>query len=149
MLQARPIFDPVPGHEDEAVEHHARANDGDVLEGFLENDEDVAMHAGGVGDPPEIEPVAVKLVVCYHHHSLREPGFQSAVFALQQLTADGGMAAYSDYGRGEPLGYGDDEDAERLLGEGHVGVVVVFVDDIQRAAEGLGRVDGAEDEESP
>lgn len=61
MCEARFVGFPFASEEDEAVELHAEAEDGDVFEGFFEDDVEVAVHAGGVGDPPEVEPVGVEL----------------------------------------------------------------------------------------
>lgn len=55
------VLGPISGKKDEAVEHHAGAEDGNVLQSFLENDKNVTVHAPGVGDPPEVEPVGVYL----------------------------------------------------------------------------------------
>jgi hypothetical protein len=52
---------PFAGEEDETIEHHAGAKDGDVFDGFFEDDVEVAVEGGGVGDPPEVDPVGVDL----------------------------------------------------------------------------------------
>jgi hypothetical protein len=52
---------PFAREENEAVEHHAGAEDGDVLYRFFEDDVEVAVHLRGVCDPPEIDPVGVDL----------------------------------------------------------------------------------------
>ena len=59
MCEAFAVFGPVARQEDEGEELHAPAEDGHVFEGFFEDDEDVAVHARGVGYPPEVEPVGV------------------------------------------------------------------------------------------
>ena len=61
MLEARLVLGPFARQEDEAEEHHARAENWDVSEGLFEDDVEVAVHAVGVGGPPEVEPVGVYL----------------------------------------------------------------------------------------
>ena len=80
VAEARLVFDPVAGHEDEAVEHHAGADDGDILEGFFEDDVDVTVHVVCVCYPPQVEPVRVQLVVRDHDQPLGKSGLQAAVF---------------------------------------------------------------------
>jgi len=62
VLEARFVFRPFAGQEYEAVEHHSLAENGDVFDGFFEDDVEVAVEVGGVGYPPEVEPVCVNLV---------------------------------------------------------------------------------------
>jgi hypothetical protein len=52
MLQTRLILRPFPAHEDEVVEHHAGTDHGDVFQTLFQDDVDVAMASGSVGDPP-------------------------------------------------------------------------------------------------
>jgi len=70
MLKPWLIGQPFTSHEDKAVEHHALANNGNVLEGFLEDDEDMAMHPIRIRNPPQVEPVRVYLVVSDQHQAL-------------------------------------------------------------------------------
>ena len=50
-------------HEDEACHAEAEANEGDVGDAVFQNDVDVAVEAGGIGGPPEVDPVVVHLLV--------------------------------------------------------------------------------------
>jgi predicted fused transcriptional regulator/phosphomethylpyrimidine kinase len=61
VLEARLVGGPVARQEDEAEEHHARADEGQELERPLEDDEDVAVHPGRVGAEPHVHPVGVEL----------------------------------------------------------------------------------------
>lgn len=61
VLEALFVLCPFARKEDEAVEHHAGAEDGDVFYGFFEDDVEVAVHARCVGCPPEVDPVGVDL----------------------------------------------------------------------------------------
>jgi hypothetical protein len=65
VVQALLVFGPFAGHEDEAVELHGGADDGDPFEALLEDDVDVAVGGDGVCvcDPPQVQPVGVDLVV--------------------------------------------------------------------------------------
>lgn len=56
------VLCPLAGEEYEAVEHHACSDDWYVFYRLLEDDVEVAMHAGGISDPPEVYPVSVYLV---------------------------------------------------------------------------------------
>lgn len=62
MVESLLVGGPFAGEEDEAIEHHAGAKDGDVFYGFLEDNVDVAVHGAGVGQPPEVDPVRVDLL---------------------------------------------------------------------------------------
>ena len=59
------VFGPFARHEDEAVELHRGTYEGHPFQVFFEDDVDVAVGGWGVGvgDPPEVEPVGVELVV--------------------------------------------------------------------------------------
>ena len=59
LLEGCFVLLPLALEEDEVVELGAPAYDGDVLEGFLEDDVDVAVHVVGVGYPPQVQPVCV------------------------------------------------------------------------------------------
>jgi hypothetical protein len=60
----KPLFvgSPFSREEDEAVEHHAGAEDGDVFYRLFEDDVKVAVHSRSVGSPPEVDPVRVYLL---------------------------------------------------------------------------------------
>lgn len=45
---------PFPRQKDEVVELGTPAKDGDILQRFLQDDVDAAMHLVGVRDPPEV-----------------------------------------------------------------------------------------------
>ena len=51
------------GHEDEAGEPQPEPDDGNVRDGFFEDDVHVPVQAGevGVGGVPEVDPVVVEL----------------------------------------------------------------------------------------
>lgn len=61
MRKAGFVLLPLAREEDESVELHSETEDGEPLEGFFEDDVDVTVHARGVGNPPEVEPVRVEL----------------------------------------------------------------------------------------
>lgn len=112
-------------HEDEAVEHHAGANDGDVLERLFQNDVQVTVHLRlvGVANPPQVEPVGVNLMIGNHDHAVGEVELDAAVWRRSDLAGERGIATDA-YGCWAPyFGHGDDQEAERLLGQGHVGIV--------------------------
>lgn len=83
---------PLSGHEDEAVELHGWTDDGDPFERLFEDDIDVAVEAGGVGYPPEIQPVGVDLVVGDEDEPVWEFTLDSSVFCLLELTCHGFVA---------------------------------------------------------
>lgn len=51
-------------HEDEAVKRHAPADDGNILQGLLQNDVNVAVRRSSVdvANPPEVQPVGINLL---------------------------------------------------------------------------------------
>lgn len=53
----------VSRHEDETGQSQTETYEGNVLDGFLEDDVHVAVIEGpvGVGGPPEVDPVVVEL----------------------------------------------------------------------------------------
>lgn len=138
VLEALLVLCPFPRKEDEAVKHHAGAEDGDVLDGLLEDDVEVAVHLGGVGDPPEVDPVGIYLVVCDQDEALGEQALEPPVFGLLQLASDGLVPADPDLDGGPPVGHGGDEDTKLLLGHGHPCVEVVLAVEVERRADGLG-----------
>ena len=97
----------------------------------------MAVHERRVGNPPKIQPVAIQLMICNHNQSLRESRLQSPIFCLHQLSSYRGIAADTDGGWREPLCHSDDEQAEPLLRYGHVGIVVIFADEIEGRTEEL------------
>lgn len=71
VVNARFVYAEFARHEDEAVEHHSWAYDRNLPQRILEHDVDCAMHFAGVGDPPQVEPLGVDLVVGYQDESFR------------------------------------------------------------------------------
>ena len=130
VLEAGFVADPFAGHEDEAVEHHALAEDGDVFEVLAEHDVDVAVHARGVGDPPLVEPVGVDLVVGDEDEAFGEGGFEETGSGDLKKGGHVVVPADADGGGAKPVGDCGQDDAEGLLGQRHVGVVVVLVDPV-------------------
>lgn len=61
MGESRLILGPIAGKEYEAIEHHAGSYDRYVLEGLLEDDVEMSMHAIGIGDPPKVQPIGIQL----------------------------------------------------------------------------------------
>lgn len=88
MLQTGLVFCPFPAHEDEVVEHHARANQGNVFQTLFQDDVDVAMTSSCVADPPQVSPIGIDLVVGNQDEAFREVAFETAVGELSKLTAD-------------------------------------------------------------
>ena len=130
VLEAGLVRDPFARHEDEAVEHHARAEDGDVFEVLAEDDVDVAVHAGGVRDPPLVQPVGVDLVVGDEDEAFGEGGLEAACGGDLEEVGHVVVPADADGRRAEPIGHRGQDNAEGLLCQRHVGVVVVFVDPV-------------------
>jgi len=82
-------------------------------------------------------------VVGNHDHALGEREFHQAILRLPNLVCHRGIAADAYCGRAPPVGHGGDKQAERLLREGHVGIVKLAVDPVEGGADELGRVDPA------
>ena len=61
--QARSVGFHVSGHEDEAGEAETEAYEGNVQDGFFEDNVHVAVDGGAVGvsGPPEVDPVVIQL----------------------------------------------------------------------------------------
>lgn len=128
------VLGPLASHENEAVELHSGTDNRHPFEALLEDDVDVAMHGRRVrvGDPPEVKPVSVDLVVGQKNDSIREIDTKRAISFLMQLTSNALVAAYADEGWTPPLGHGRNKKAEVLLGKGHVGVEVILGDEVER-----------------
>jgi hypothetical protein len=120
----------------EAVEHHAGAEDGYVLDRFFENYIEVSMHRGGVGHPPEVDPVSVDLwlLVCHpiplqqlpaylvigdEHHTLWEVALESPILGLAHLSSNTLVSTDSHRGWRPPVGHSGTNDAKVLLRHGH------------------------------
>jgi hypothetical protein len=76
-----------------------------------------------------------------HDHALGEGKFHQTILRLSDLVGYRGIAADAYRGRTPPVGHGGDEQAEGLLGEGHVGIVELAVDPVEGCADKLGCVD--------
>jgi hypothetical protein len=130
------VFGPFAGHEDEAIELHRGADDGDPFEAFLEDDVDVAVGRDGVCvcNPPQVEPVGVNLVVRQQDDAVWEVDAEGAVCLLMKLAGNTLITTNADESRTPPLGHCRDEQAEVLLGQGHVGVKVILGEEIEGRA---------------
>ena len=141
-LHAKSISLPFSAEENEVVELSSPAKDGQVLERFLEDDVDAAVHLVGVCDPPEVHPVGVQLVIRHEHEAVREVTFEGSVVHLVELTLHALVAAHADDGRSPPLGDGGDENGKGLLCPRHVAIVKLWVDELQWGSDELGGGDG-------
>jgi hypothetical protein len=153
VLEALLVLCPLAREEDEAVEHHAGAEDGDVFYGFLEDDVEVAVHVGRVGCPPKVYPIRIDLltsvaamlphrmsthlVVRNQDHALREIALQPSVLRLAQLAAHALVAANAHGDGRPPVRHGGHDEAELLLRHGHPGVEPVLVIPVQRGTDDL------------
>jgi len=70
------------------------------------------------------------LVVCYQNQPLGEGELYAAVCHLLYLARHRSIAAYPYGAWAPPICHGGHEDAEELLGEGHVTVVEILVDPV-------------------
>ena len=147
MLQTRLILCPFPAHEDEVVEHHARADHRYVLQTLFQDDVDVAMACGSVANPPKIGPVGVDLVVCDQDETFGKVAFETAIRKLSKLTAHGGIARDSNDGGSEEIGASNEDEGKVLLADSLPCVKVVLVVKVQRSTEELGRVDAQSSDE--
>lgn len=76
IRESRLVSGHFPRHEDEAIEHHASSDNGNVLERLLEDDVDMTMHTGTIriADPPQVYPICVNLFTCrLEFHSCMGP----------------------------------------------------------------------------
>ena len=103
VLQARLIGCPITRHEDEAIEHHGRTDDGDVLERLFEDDVDAAVLLARVRKPPQVQPLGVYLMVGNHNQAFWEVRHEPAIFGLGELACDGAVAGDADQCWSEPL----------------------------------------------
>jgi len=109
------------------------------------------MHLGrvSIADPPKIKPVRVYLMVCDHDNALREGELNKTIFCFSDLIGHGGIAADAN-GRGTPpMGHCSDEQAKGPLSEGHVGIVEVAIDPVERGTDELSRMDPVSIKDSP
>lgn len=137
MLQPGLVTLPLAGHEDEPIEQHALPENGNVLERFLQDNIDVAMHSRRICNPPQIRPVCVDQVVRHEHEAVREHGPQPPIRREGQLSLDGLVSADPHQRWSPPLGDCCDEDAKALLGHGHVSVVIILADEVERRPDQL------------
>lgn len=63
MGEAGSVSSHLARHEDEPIEHHARADEWDPAQRFFEDNVDVAVHTRSVSiaNPPQIQPVSIDL----------------------------------------------------------------------------------------
>ncbi len=88
-------------------------------------------------------------MVCDHHQSFRKIRLQPSIFCLLQLSSYASIATHSDGGGAEPCCSRGYEQTEGLLGKGHICVVVILVDAIDRRAKKLSCMDTEDDRVDP
>jgi hypothetical protein len=120
----------------------------------------MAVHAGSVGDPPEVDPVGVDLytlafvlisriififracwthlMVRHLHHSLRKVAFQSPIFCLPQLSPHTRVSTDPHLNRGPPVCHGHVDYAEVLFRHGHPCIEEILAIEVERRANELG-----------
>ena len=125
--QTRLVLFPIPLQEDELSELHSPPNDRNILQRFLENNIDAAMHASSIAYPPQIQPVCIDLVIRHENHSIWKVTDEATIAGLDELTTHRGIAAHSDLGGSPPLGHGHHEEAPRLFGECDPGIVPILI----------------------
>jgi hypothetical protein len=128
MLKPGLIGLPFPSHEDKPVEHHPLAHNGDILERLFQNDKDTAVHDIRVGDPPQIHPIGIDLVIGDQDHALRELGLQHPILGQMQLAPDALVSTNAEQCWTTILGESGDHQAKVLFCICHVRVVPVLVD---------------------
>lgn len=72
-----------------------------------------------------------------HDQTLRKRSLYPTVGCDTELTGHRCISADPDLGRRPPVGHGRGEEAKGLFREGHVGIVKVAVDKVQRGTEEL------------
>ena len=149
MFQARFVPSPVARHENEAIEHHTGSKYGNIFHRLLQDDIDMSVHFACVRYPPQIEPVSIQLMIGYHDKSLGKVCLQPTVFRSHELASDTLVPADSNRRRAEPLGEGNDQQAESLLGQSHISVVIVSVDGVERCPQVLRSTRGSNDRPKP
>lgn len=82
-------------------------------------------------------------MVCDHDHALGERTLDSSIRCNAELTSHRRIPAYPYQTGSPPVGDGGCEQAKRLLRQGHVGIVEVAVEPVQRRSEKLGKMDTA------
>lgn len=83
-------------------------------------------------------------MVCNHDHSLRKVKLDAAIGCFVNLAGDRVVAADANRGWPPDLGHCCYQEPKGLFCEGHVCVVKVAVDPVERSAEELGDVDAAD-----
>ena len=76
-------------------------------------------------------------MIRHHHQPIGKVAFQAAVRHLDQLILHALVSADPDNSGRPPLSHGGDEDSKRLLGKGHIAVVVLWHDHLQRRSDKL------------
>ena len=103
----------------------------------------------GIGDPPEVQPIGIDLMIRHHYCPLPEVYLQQPAFgALVQSASYALVPGDAHDGRTPPLRHRRHEQAEILFRERHPRVVVVVGEEVEGRAEQLGEVDeeaGAEE----
>ena len=97
----------------------------------------MAMHSSAVGNPPEIKPIRINLVVRDQHQAVGEHRLQVPILCLMKFTANAFISADSNSRWSTPLGDGNDEDPKGFLCQCHICIIVVLPDEIQRAPDQL------------
>ena len=141
MLEPWLVRLPLASHEDEAVELHTLAKDWNILERFLENNKNAAVHHVGVRKPPQIDPVRIDLVIRDQDKAFWELCLQSPIFRQLNLAPHALVTADSNVSRTTPLGKSRNHQAKGFLCECHVRVIFMFVDQIQGGTNDLGHDD--------
>ena len=81
------------------------------------------------------------LVVRDHNHTIGERAFHPSVGGKAELTGYRRIAADSYHGRCPPMCQSCDQQAEGFLGDGHVGIVEIAVNEVEPCPEKLGDMD--------
>ena len=142
MMKPRLVLYPITCHEDEAVEHHARTDEGNVFQRLFKNDVDVTMHFTRICHPPKVKPFSVNLMIRNHDQPFWEESLESSILRLQQLSPNALVPTDSYDRRTEPGSRCSGDKPKRLLGKCHVSVVKVLVDEVERPAKNLGAMYG-------
>lgn len=111
----------------------------------------------GIAHPPEVQPVGVNLfvisalytslllshmgnpylMICDHDQTLWESALYPTVRGQTELASHRGITANPDRGGCPPVSHGGRKQPKRLFGQGHVGIVEVAVDPVERRSEEL------------
>lgn len=120
---------PFSREEDKVVKLSTPTKDRDLLQGFLQDDVDAAMHFVSVCNPPQVQPVSVKLLLSalgnlgktvsathlmigHHHKSMREIATKGSVIHLVQLVLHAFVSGNANSCRSPPLGHGRNKNSK-------------------------------------